>query len=277
MDFPAGKRAARQRLILTELGLSTAVRTSVLARRLGVSPETVRRDIEELTRRGLVSRTYGGAAGRQSGSQPEFDDRSSLAVAERDAIARRAVQLVKPGDVLMIDSGSTTARFAHALSAAIERITVITNCFAVANALVQQGAVRVVFCPGDFSRRERGVYGLETVGFLQRFNADMAFIGASGLTTAGPTDVETEACWVKRTMLAQAERGVLLLDSSKFNRRHLERVCELQLLSDLVTDRQPSGDLADGLVTSGVTVHIGVRDTPEVNGGASPTDGTERL
>src|SRR5262245_9190889 len=109
-----GKKAARQRLIMTELGLTTAVRTSELARRLGVSPETVRRDIEELTQRGLVSRTYGGAAGRQLGLQPEFDHRRSLAVEERDAIARKAVQLVNTGDVLMIDSGSTTARFAHA-------------------------------------------------------------------------------------------------------------------------------------------------------------------
>jgi DeoR/GlpR family transcriptional regulator of sugar metabolism len=264
MALAESKKAARQRLILSELGLATAVRTSVLARQLGVSAETVRRDIEELTQRGLVSRTYGGAAGRQSASQPEFDDRRGLAVEERDAIARKAVELVQPGDVLMIDSGSTTARFAHALAGVIERITVITNCFAVANALVQQPAGRVVFCPGDFSRRERGVYGLETVGFLQRFNADVAFIGASGLTATGPTDVETEACWVKRTMLAQAQRGVLLLDSSKFNRRHLERVCDLQVLSDLVTDRQPAGDLANGLTANNVTVHIGASDTPEV-------------
>src|SRR5688572_12665921 len=116
MALAEGKKAARRRLIMTELGLTPAVRTSDLARRLGVSPETVRRDIEELTQRGLVSRTYGGAAGRQLGLQPEFEHRSGLAVAERDAIARVAVTLVKPGDVVMIDSGSTTARFAHALA-----------------------------------------------------------------------------------------------------------------------------------------------------------------
>jgi DeoR/GlpR family transcriptional regulator of sugar metabolism len=256
MALSEGKKAARQRLIMTELGLTPAVRTSDLARRLGVSPETVRRDIEELTQRGLVSRTYGGAAGRQLGRQPEFEDRSSLAVAERDAIARSAVQLVKSGDVLMIDSGSTTARFAHALAGAVDRLTIITNCFAVANALVQQRGVRVLFCPGDFSPTERGVFGLETVGFLQRFNADWAFIGASGLSAAGPTDVETEACWVKRTMLAQAQRGVLLLDSSKFDRRHLERVCDMQILSDLVTDRHPEGDLAEKLAVAGTAVHV---------------------
>jgi DeoR family glycerol-3-phosphate regulon repressor len=269
MALAEGKKAARQRLIMTELGLTPAVRTSDLARRLGVSPETVRRDIEELTQRGLVSRTYGGAAGRQLGLQPEFEHRSGLAVAERDAIARVAVTLVKPGDVVMIDSGSTTARFAHALAGTVDRLTVITNCFAVANAMVQQHGVRVLFCPGDFSPTERGVYGLETVGFLQRFNADLAFIGASGLSPAGPTDAETEACWVKRTMLMQALRGILLLDSSKFDRRYLERVCDMQMLSDLVTDRPPEGDLAEKLAIAGTSVHVAAPDASAANEGAA--------
>lgn len=257
--LPEGKKAARQRLIIAELGLHPAVRTSALARRLGVSAETVRRDIEELTRLGLVSRTYGGAAGRQLGLQPEFQDRDSLAVEERDAIARKAVELVKPGDVLMIDSGSTTARFARILAQAVEQITVITNCFAVAHALVQGSGARVLFCPGDFSLRERGVYGSETCAFLHRFNADIAFIGASGLTVEGPTDVETQACWVKRTMLDRAERSVLLLDGTKFDRRHLELVCPLTRLSDVVTDRHPEGDLAVRLALGGVTLHVAPR------------------
>ncbi len=260
VSLPEGKKAARQKLIVAELGLSPAVRTSALARRLGVSAETVRRDIEELTRRGLVSRTYGGAAGPQLGLQPEFQDRNTRAVEERDAIARAAVELVKPGDVLMIDSGSTTARFAHVLAQIAQRITVITNSFAVANSLAQQSDVRVLFCPGDFSSRERGVYGSETCAFLQRFNADIAFIGASGLTVEGPTDVETQACWVKRTMLERAERSVLLLDGAKFNRRHLELVCPLDRLTDVVTDRFPDNALASKLSAGGVSIHIGSRN-----------------
>lgn len=262
MSFPEGKKAARQRLIVAELGLSPAVRTSDLARRLGVSAETVRRDIEELTQRGLVSRTYGGAAGRQLGLQPVFQDRNTLAVEEREAIARAAVGLVKPGDVIMIDSGSTTARFAHVLAETAQRITVITNCFAVANALVSQSSVRVLFCPGDFSAHERGVYGSETCAFLQRFNADTAFIGASGLTLEGPNDVETQACWVKRTMIERAARKVLLLDGSKFNRRHLELVCPLAELSDIVTDRAPDPALADRIEANNVSLHIAAQSSP---------------
>jgi DeoR/GlpR family transcriptional regulator of sugar metabolism len=264
VSFPEGKKASRQRLIMAELGLSPAVRTSDLARRLGVSAETVRRDIEELTQRGLVSRTYGGAAGRQLGLQPEFQDRNTLAIEEREAIARMAVKLVQSGDVIMIDSGSTTARFAQVLAERTERITVITNCFAVANALVPQSSIRVLFCPGDFFARERGVYGSETCAFLQRFYADLAFIGASGLTLDGPNDVESQACWVKRAMIEQAERSVLLLDSAKFNRRHLELVCPMGELSEIITDHAPDEALSHRISASNVSLHVACQDEPLV-------------
>jgi DeoR/GlpR family transcriptional regulator of sugar metabolism len=122
---------------------------------------------------------------------------------------------------------------------------------------VQQNKIRVIFCPGDVDPRERGVYGSETCAFLQRFNADIAFIGASGLTVEGPTDVETQASWVKRTMLERAQRGVLLLDGDKFNQRHLALVCPMDRLSDIVTDRSPEGALATQLAAAEISIHVG--------------------
>ncbi|QFU17336.1 DeoR/GlpR family DNA-binding transcription regulator [Microvirga thermotolerans] len=260
MTLSAGKKAARQSLIVAELALSPTVRTSALAQRLGVSAETVRRDIEELTRRGLVSRTYGGAAGRQLGLQPDFSGRDTEAVAERDAVARLASGFVKPGHVVMIDSGSTAARFAQALAARDERITVVTNGFAVAEAFMRSGNARVMFCPGEAVARERGVYGSETCGFLRRFFADLVFIGASGLTAEGPTDVEAEACAVKRAMLERSDRRMLLIDSTKFGRRHFEIVCPLKSLSAIVADRPPDAALAEKLATNGVAVHAANRE-----------------
>lgn len=256
MSFSEGKKATRQRVIMTELALSPSVRTSELAMQLGVSAETVRRDIEELTRRGLVSRTYGGATGLQLGLQPGFQDRDATAVQERDAIARMAVRMVKPGDVLMIDSGSTTAHFARALAYSVDGLTVITNCLAVAQALSPQKKTRVVLCPGEFSADEGGVYGPDTCAFLDRFNADIAFIGASGLTLDGPNDVVSNACWVKRKMMERAERRALLVTSSKFNRRHLELVCPLDHLSDVVTEALPAEPLVDAFHAKDVALHV---------------------
>ncbi|MCB8823027.1 DeoR/GlpR family DNA-binding transcription regulator [Microvirga rosea] len=255
MSLPEGRKTARQRLIISELALSPTVRTSTLAQRFGVSIETIRRDIEELTRRGIVDRTYGGASGRQLGTQPNFSDRDVEAIPERDQIARIAASLVTRGAVVMIDTGSTTARLAQVLAARDEPMTVITNGLPIASAFLRTDRVRVVVCPGELSPREQGVYGSETCGFVQRFYADIAFIGASGLTTEGPTDVEMEACWVKRAMLERSERRVLLIDSTKFGRRHLEVVCPLSSLSDIITDQGPEKEIADRLAATNVVLH----------------------
>ena len=96
----------------------------------------------------------------------------------------------------------------------------------------------------------------DTCAFLDRFNADIAFIGASGQTLDGPNDVVSNACWVKRKMLERAERRALLVASSKFNRRHLELVCPLKDLSDVVTEAPPGEPLVEALQGSGVTLHV---------------------
>lgn len=249
------KKPARQAQILAELAASPTVRISHLADVFGVSTETVRRDIDELTRKGLVDRTYGGAAMRPIGRQPDVDARERIAVAERARIGRAAAALVAESDVLMVDSGSTTAQFARALAATGRPVTVITNSLGVAAELAGRAA-RVVLCPGDLSGRERGVYGPETIAFLSRFHADIAFIGASGLTDEGPTEVESRASWVKRTMLDRARRRVLLLDATKFDEAHLEVVCPLARLTDLVTDQPPTGPLGRALAAAGTRLTV---------------------
>jgi len=250
---PLSRKSLRHQRILAELAASPTVRISHLADAFGVSVETVRRDIDELTRRGLVDRTYGGAAVRHIGLQPDVGAREQLAIAERTRIGRAAAELVSEGDVLMIDSGSTTTQFARALAATARHVTVVTNSLGVALALAE-APVRVMLCPGDLSGRERGVYGAETVAFLARFHADLAFIGASGLTAEGPTEVESHASWVKRTMLDRSRRRALLVDSTKFDQAHLEVVCPLARLTDLVTDRAPEGALARALASAGTAL-----------------------
>ena len=118
------KRSERFERIIDELRGSTTVRISQLADDFGVSTETVRRDIDELSRRGLVDRTYGGAAGRPMAREPAVNERYQSLVEERSRIGAFAAQLVEPGDVLMIDSGSTTTHFAQRLAAVGKNLTV---------------------------------------------------------------------------------------------------------------------------------------------------------
>lgn len=252
----APRKAERHRAILAALATDPTVRISALAAGFGVSAETVRRDIEELSARGAVRRTYGGASVLQAGQQPDLAAREAMAVAERRRIGRAAAAFVAPGDVVMLDAGSTTTQFARALAARGIAATVLTNSLDAVAALAAQPALRVLLCPGEVSAAERGVYGSETEAFLGRFHADLAVIGASGLTEEGPCEAISRAAWVKRAMLARAPRRVLLADSGKFGRGLLERVCPPGQLTDLVTEAPPPAALAAALAGAGVRVTL---------------------
>jgi len=250
------RRDDRFERIMAALRVGSSVRIADLAARFGVSTETVRRDLDELSRQGLVDRTYGGAAPAVSFHEAAVDERARERVAERRRIGACAAGLIEDGDVLMIDSGSTTVHFAQRLAAAAPRITVLTNCLGVALALGPAAETRVVLCPGDYRVQEGGVFGPETAAFLQRFRATKAIIGASGLTAEGPVELDSAATWVKRTMIERAARRFLLIDESKLGALSIETVCPLDQINDLVTSAPPSAALRDALNAAGIEVHV---------------------
>ena len=242
--------------VMAALRVGSSVRVADLAARFGVSTETVRRDLDELSRRGLVDRTYGGAAPAVSFHEAAIDERARERVAERRRIGACAAGLIEDGDVLMIDSGSTTVHFAQRLAAAAPHITVLTNCLGVALALGPAAETRVVLCPGDYRAQEGGVFGPETAAFLRRFRATKAIIGASGLTAEGPVELDSAATWVKRTMIERADRRFLLIDESKLGAQSIETVCPLDQIDDLVTSAMPTAALRDALDAAGIVVHV---------------------
>lgn len=249
-------KAARHAAILEALATDPTVRISTLADGFNVSAETVRRDVEELSARGMVRRTYGGASASHPAVQPGLGERERVLVAERSRIGREAAALVEEGAVVMLDAGSTTTHFARALAARGVRATLLTNSLDAALAAGASEALRVLVAPGELSVVERGLYGAETHAFLRRFNVDMAVIGASGLTEEGPCEAESRAAWVKRAMLERAERRLLLVDSSKFGRAFLEVLAPLESLTDVVTEAPPPAALEAALGRCGTRLTI---------------------
>lgn len=263
-------RKERQDRILAQLRSNVAVRILTLAEQFGVSTETVRRDIDSLTEKGLVNRSYGGATATLLASEPGILQRERRNVDERTRIARIAAGLIEPNDVLMIDGGSTTLEFARALATREIDLTVLTNCIPVAQTLAAVPNFKVTLCPGDFSAIEQGVYGQEASQFLLRFHANKAIVGAGGLTGAEITDADPKACWLKRTMIDRSERAIVLMDSSKFDVRLYETVCPLDKIDDFVTDKSPSRALANDLIRGQVALHI-----PSETQSATPWQGLD--
>lgn len=256
MEHSRLSKKERHALILTEVRRSASIRISRLALRLGVAGETIRRDLIELGDAGLLNRTYGGATISLVTSEPVIAERSQTMIEERARIGRGAAGLVEKGQIVMIDGGSTTYEVARSLSQLKRELTIITNSIGVASVTGANPTFRVILCPGTYDSREASVVGEDTVEFVKRYNADIAIIGASGLSVDGPSDMISGAAAVKRAMIARALSTALVVTNDKFGRNSLERVCGLGELSDIVTDREPQPALRAVIKAAGTELHV---------------------
>lgn len=250
MAIPRLNKSDRQARIVAELRATPSLRVNELGERLGVSTETVRRDLAELDERGLISRTYGGAM-RPIAFEPALAEREGILVAERERIAAAAVRLVKPNDILMIGGGATTLHFARRLAAELNHLTVITHAFSIAMALAANPMHKVLMLPGQYDGREGLIHGPDTIDALQRFHANRAFLGASGLTPEGPNDAGVGPGLTYGAMMRRASETVILADATKFDRPSLTVYGPWSPAVTLVSDGEPAGELAAALAASG--------------------------
>jgi DeoR/GlpR family transcriptional regulator of sugar metabolism len=254
MGRSARNKVARQKRILEALQANAAVRVGALAEALGVSGETIRRDLAELGNEGAVSRTYGGAVAKPILNEPNWRVRHGAFQEERLQIAHRARALISPGDILMLETGSTVMHLAELLAEDGDDLTVITSSLEVALTLGRNGGIVVHLCPGILEMREACVTGTETEGYLQRYNATTAFVGSTGITGEGLQESHTGIAGVKCQMLARAKNRVALLDHSKFDQVSLVTACPLSSIDLLVSDRAPGGELASALEQAGIDI-----------------------
>lgn len=256
MDQGRLTKKERHALILSEVRRSASIRISKLARRIGVAGETIRRDLIELGDAGLINRTYGGATISLVTTEPVISERGLTLVDERARIGRGAAGLVEKGQIVMIDGGSTTYEVARNLSQLKRDLTIITNSTGVASVAGANPTFRVLLCPGTYDSREGSVLGEDTVEFVRRYNADVAIIGASGLSADGPSDMISGAAAVKRAMISRSLSTVLVVTHDKFGRSSLERICGLDDIADIVTDSDPKADLRTAAEQAGTELHV---------------------
>lgn len=248
-------KSVRQERILAEIQQAPSLRVAELARRLDVSTETIRRDLDEMTEQGLINRTYGGAV-RSLSTEPSVTERHALFVSERERIAKAAVQILKGAQVLMIGSGSTTVHTARRIAVEMKNIVVLTHSFGVATVLAINPTIKVVMLPGDYHATEGATVGAHTVSFLNAFNADFAILGASGLGPDGPSDALLECGAVYTAMVSRSAHAIVAADHSKQDRLFPARYAPWRDISHIVTDRMPSGALRQSLDKNDVKLTV---------------------
>ncbi len=227
-------------MILEAVREHGGVRVADLVERLGVSEMTVRRDIGELSRRGLVTRVHGGAAavGGRSSEEPGFAAKSALEVEAKRAIAAAAAELVEPGASVALSAGTTTAEVARALREK-PGLTVVTNSPRVADLLHDPADhARTVVLTGGVRTPSDALVGPVARAGLRDLHVDLLFLGvhgfdtAAGLSTPNLSEAETD-----RALMAAAARVVVVADSSKWGVVGLMSFAGLDAVDVLVTDR----------------------------------------
>lgn len=214
-----------------------AMRVEQMARALNVSPATVRRDLALLHQQGRLQRVHGGAISAERRlEEPLFDDKTSVALAEKKRIAAHALSLVDPDDTIYLDGGSTVLELAFLL-AERTNLTVVTHSLRAAMALAGNGP-RVIVVGGELRRRSQTMVGPLTRLLLDQLHIDKAFMGTIGLTPEqGPTTTDPNEAYTKELVMRQAEQVLLLADSGKVGKVSFAQAGRLDQIDCLITDR----------------------------------------
>jgi len=229
-----------------------AVRVDQLCRELGVSPATVRRDLEELERLGQVRRVHGGAVRVDTRlEEPPFDDKTAIAAREKHRIAAAAAKLIAPGETVYLDGGSTVLELARLLRERTD-LTVVTNSLRAAQELADRGP-RLILVGGALRRRSQTTVGPLTDPLLGELHPDKAFMGTMGLslerglTTSDPGEAHT-----KKLAMRRSREVVLLADSSKIGKVSFASAGRIDDVHVLLTDGGVDRAFARELARRGV-------------------------
>ncbi|HVK02041.1 MAG TPA: DeoR/GlpR family DNA-binding transcription regulator [Armatimonadaceae bacterium] len=246
----------RHRRILERLRERGKVTVEELAGQFNVSSPTVRADLAALETRRLLRRTHGGALPLETSLyEPPYAERAGACHEEKRRIGQAAAALIRPGETVILDAGTTTHEVALALKELGTRgVTVVTNNLPSALLLMDTPGVEVIVVGGQAQPRRRATLGPLAVEFLKPLRADRVFLGVSGVDSqAGLTAVDFDAVQVKRAMIAHAADVVVVADASKVGQAAFAHVAPLSDCRLLLIDSGLSGEDAAALCDAGLS------------------------
>ncbi len=252
MSHPDGRRAE----IVTLVQRRGFVTIEALAQQFAVTPQTIRRDINELAEAGLLERHHGGAALPSSVQNIAYSSRQVLHLEAKQRIARAVADHVPNRASLSINIGTTNEEIAKALMAH-DGLSVITNNLNVANIMAAKEDFQVIIAGGVVRARDRGIVGEATIDSIRQFRVDIAVIGISAIDLDGTLlDFDYREVKVAQTIIRHARRVFLAADHSKFGRPAMARLGEMSEIDTFFTDLSPPPELTAVLETAGTRLVV---------------------
>ena len=239
----------RRKLLLARLAAEGQLVAKALAQELGTSEDTIRRDLRELAAEGLLQRVHGGAL-PASAAMGDLAVREQVSTADKVALGRFGASLVKPGQVVILDGGTTALQVARHLAPGL-RATIVTHSPTVAIELAQHVGVEILLLGGRLFRHSMVNVGADVIAAASRLRADLFFLGVTGVhPDAGLSTGDAEEAAVKRALHARAAETVVLASPEKLMAASPFVVAPLSEISLLAVARATPASLIRKLRTS---------------------------
>lgn len=268
----------RASYILEQLHRQKIVLVKDLSHHMGVSEETIRKDLERLEKNGNLRRVHGGAYLKEGyGNEATFAVRDKLYRQEKESLAAAAAELIQENESVILDCSTTALHVARALGALKKRCTVLTNSLETSAALASSPAIRLIVLGGEY-RADTGSFGGSMVfEALKQYRADLAVVSSAGISReSGITDYTEEEAGIRRLMMERARETVYVADSTKIGRNALYVAGTWERIGRLVTQKpfpQEQKGFYEALVQAGVPVILCGRERGKMGSQKGEQDG----
>lgn len=243
----------RRSLLLAELGSEGRVLVSEMSQRFGVTEETIRRDIEKLSKEGLATKTYGGAVSNVSlASDLPYNVRKSVNVELKQNIAEKVARMINDGDRIMLDASSTAIYVVRRIKNK-KNITIITNSVEILIELADKTGWTVLSTGGQLKEGSFSLVGASAEKMVRGYHVDLCVCSAKGIDDRlGITDSNEKDSEMKQAMFESSDKKILVLDSTKFDKKSFVKVCDINEVDMIVTDSEPNKSWQSVIANNGV-------------------------
>ncbi|MDN5285325.1 MAG: Transcriptional regulator, DeoR family [Mucilaginibacter sp.] len=246
-------KAERLQKIVEQIAKDNKVVLDDLSQLLNVSTDTVRRDIKELSDKGLLKAVRGGAI-IGSPVHPHFKERQHIDTHHKKAIAQKVLEFIKPGQVILVGAGTTTTAAIYALPKDIT-LTVVTNSFPIVSILEDYPNVDVFFIGGQLNKHGFSTGGYETIEAIRNFRADICLFGICSIDLKlGITGADHEESLLDRAMIETSKYIIALSTYDKIGVSDPYYVCAANAIDALITEKDPSTADLDGFKHAGILI-----------------------
>ncbi len=241
------KKNERHQLLLDKLALYGKINVAQIAKEHQVTPETIRRDLDELEKNEQLTRIHGGAIPfirRQK--EMAYEKKLALYYEEKRSIAAEAAKYIQDDDTIAVDVGTTTVHIADFLEN-VHNLTVVTNSLSAVhrfNLAIEEKRMtgQVIMLPGITNPEQASVSGTYTIELLKKFNFNRAFISCGGVTNEAIYDFDIDESLISEVMIQHSKEAYLLTDHSKLGKTSFFHICPLLLLTTIICNQEQPRD-----------------------------------